>query len=273
MKIIPLSKKAGTKIIIFSILLILIVGVVVFFAVTNLTGKEIPAIGISGYFDEAGKEIEPTILQSVIGLGDSTVEGVTFITIEVNAINKDTTPLTFEIKNPSPKAFSDKLILSSIEALPNEQAHWESDLIDITSFEGTSPTFSITIEGTSPLRQTVQKTADITFSVSENPFADFDVDISSPTIPADTYPLIETNAEGGWESYKKEGVWIKVDATGDGNLETLEFINSGSLIESIHKRMYAQDPIALTSEGYHVLGESGQARIINDFNLEMINFI
>ncbi|GAI35301.1 unnamed protein product [marine sediment metagenome] len=65
------------------------------------------------------------------------------------------------------------------------------------------------MKGISHLRQPVEKTASFTFVVSENPLADFDVEITSPSIPESFFPIVETNAVGGWESYKDPNVWIK----------------------------------------------------------------
>jgi len=199
-------------IILIIIALILIIGT--FFIIYKKTRQD-SILEISGYFDETGNQIASGE-QSVIG----GVEGVHYITLDINVQNKDTTTLDLKIINAEPTAFSDALESTTLEVLPDEYATWTTNLIDITPFEGTEQEFTITIEANSPIRQLLSKTATLTIKVEEDPVADFGVEVTSeinnddPVVdPPDEEPEEEltfnTNAIDG--NYKDSDVWIKVD--------------------------------------------------------------
>ena len=119
-------------------LVILIIGVLALLIFANISAKEKPAIGISGYYDKDGNLIQGVL--SVV----SGIEGVEYITIEVNALNKDKVPLDFTITDATPIEFKENIdITQSITTQPDATAQWESGLVPISSFEGTTQTLSL----------------------------------------------------------------------------------------------------------------------------------
>lgn len=131
------------------------------------------AIAVLGYYDDNKNLIEGDT-QSVV----NNVEGVKYVTFQVNARNKDTVPLKFTMQDATPTPFYDSLDLTTeINAESNNYATWVSELVDIEVYEGTTQEFCVTIIGTSPLRNSVPKTSCVSLVVEDNPTANFDVEI------------------------------------------------------------------------------------------------
>lgn len=138
--------------------------------------QEKPLLGISGYFDENGDPIGGDT-QAVVG----DVEGVKFLTFKVNAKNKDYVPITFKIIDAYPQKLLDVLPSTEITVNEGEYASWNSGLVDITEYEGTTQEFSVTVLADSPIRQPDNKTAIIEVLINEDPVSAFDVEIVSET--------------------------------------------------------------------------------------------
>lgn len=157
------------------ILLILAVGVSGYFIYKTL--KQEPALSIFAYYDANGNEIVSGE-QAVVG----GVEGVKYITFKINAHNTDTTPLDINIVSATPDKLN--MALSSVQqktAEPDETVTWISGLVDIEEYEGTTQEFTVTLEASSPLRETAQKTSSVSVQIQPDPTSSFDIDITSET--------------------------------------------------------------------------------------------
>lgn len=180
------KKKSSTNIIlgIFSILILLGCVYVYFFV---LNEPSVDTMKVSGYYDADGNPISSSgVKQAVLG----GVEGVTYITIDINALNKDTVSLDFEILNATPEALSNVLTLSSKKSAgPNEKVTWTSGLIDITPYVGKTQVFTVTLQASSPIRTSLSKSASLSIAVSADPVAGFDISLEDNVGTGDFVPV------------------------------------------------------------------------------------
>lgn len=130
-------------------------------------------ISLHNVYDEDGNPIS-TDAQATVG----GVSGVRYLTFRVNAINKDTVQLTFNILDATPVIFKTALNPPSTNIAESESmASWISDLVDIQGMEGTIQTFSVEIEATSQNRKAVTKGFSVDVKIDEDPEAGFDIEI------------------------------------------------------------------------------------------------
>lgn len=164
----------------------LVVGIVIY-SIKTSTPRNM--LEVNGFYDANGNKIV-TSLAVVNG-----VEGVQYISFDINALNKDTVPLDFEIVSLSPVEFQEGVESSMITADPNNYATWTSGLIDIGGFVGTTQTFEVSITASSPgLRESITKTANIILTIDPNPTSNFDIEFyssvgESAEIPQTTLPF------------------------------------------------------------------------------------
>ena len=146
-------------------------------------------IEITGYYDANGN---PIMVGKVTPLSVvNSVEGVKYITVNINALNKDTIPLNFDIESLSPTSFSDSIIPSTLVAEPGAYATWESDLIDVEPFEGSTLNLAVSITASAPpYRDPLTKSAELSFNVGVNPVANFDLEFTSSINPDSEFPII-----------------------------------------------------------------------------------
>jgi len=154
----------------------IVVGILVIFTVVAL------ALGLGQdtfltvhYYDGNRNEISAGWLSVVGG-----VEGVEFISLDVNVDNTGEVPLELSIKSASPPRLSSALPTNTINLGLGEQGSWASGLFDITSYEGTTQIFEVTVEGEYSFAgkvETLEKTGVISLSIQPNPVAGFDVDV------------------------------------------------------------------------------------------------
>lgn len=230
-----------------------------------------PAVVISGYYDADGNLITGKAQAVVSG-----VEGVRFVTFKINARNIDTVPLTFKITNATPSSFYAALPRNELTVSADSYATWDSTLVDILPFVNTTQPFTVTVEASSPLRQSGSKTSTMELRIDPDPQSGFTIDIVSesnqssgqelppppeqnqtqnqtqPPEPPEV-PDFETNAVAGSYNEYKSGTWIKVDQNNDGILEQYNYassITSGSCIGTF---------VTTTPEGYQVNKYTGSS--------------
>ena len=180
------KKKSSTNIILGILSILILLGCVyVYFFILN--EPSVDTMKISGYYDAEGNLISSSgVKQAVLG----GVEGVTYITIDINALNKDTVSLDFEILNATPEALSNVLTLSSKKSAgPNEKVTWTSGLIDITPYVGKTQVFTVTLQASSPIRTSLSKSASLSIAVSADPVAGFDISLEDNVGTGDFVPV------------------------------------------------------------------------------------
>ncbi len=142
--------------------------------VLKAIGFEKPDIEITGFFNSDGEAIDGDSQAVVQG-----VEGVQFITLRINALNRDEVPLTFTIIDASPESFKDSLpINEELVVAVGQYGSWGSGLVDVVPFEGSDVEFTATIRATSTKRDPATKTASAILTVGFDPVSDFDVEIN-----------------------------------------------------------------------------------------------
>lgn len=170
------SKKQISTIIIISVVAVifaLLIGTIIFLTKSSESKN---LIEISGYYDKDGNPIHTGQTFAVV----NNIEGVQYITVDVNALNKDTIPLNFEITSLSPAVFSSSITKINITAQPDKYATWKSGLIDVSQFINQTVNFQVSVRASaSPFRDPVTKTAGISFDVKPNPQASFDLGFNS----------------------------------------------------------------------------------------------
>lgn len=127
-------------------------------------------------FDSDGNLINGNALSVVGG-----VEGVAFVSFDVNIRNLDNVPLTFELVSITPASVSDALPTGQINVQPDETGTFTTSLIDIQTFEGMVQEFCITAESQAipALRESSQKMGCVSLDIQPNPEGDFDVNVDS----------------------------------------------------------------------------------------------
>lgn len=205
------KKNSDLRLVLISlgILAVVIVAIIIFSSVKQSSSKQILEVS---YYDADGNPLSVNPLAVV-----NNIEGVKYISVDINALNKDTIPLKFEIISISPVAFQSSVNSLVIEADPEQYATWTSGLIDIEPFIGTTQTFQVSIKAYSDMfRQPVTKTAQITFNVEENPQANFDVQIeSSLGDTVDVFYIITSNV-AGWSNYQTSSARLYTDRDNNG---------------------------------------------------------
>ena len=172
-----MSKKTKKVVLVSLIVLVAIIfvvgiGIGAYIIVKN--SQSMPVLTIAKYFDANKNEIHPS--QSVI----DGIEGVKYISLQVNAQNKDTTILSFKIVNATPSSFSSALqSAKEINVSQDKTGSWVSGMIDISSYTGTTQIFSVNVQASSPLRQTTIKESSISIKIDPDPVSAFDVSIVS----------------------------------------------------------------------------------------------
>lgn len=169
------KKNMAKKVLIISIIVLLtaMFSVAGYFIYNSLHSGE--TLSIVGLYN-ADKQLIKEGQQSVVG----GVEGVKYITLKVEVENKDSVPLNFKIIDASPLSFKNALTLNSmITAEKDQKASWVSGLVDIELFENTTQEFSVTIEASSPSRDTATKTSSINIKVDPDPQSSFNVVVTS----------------------------------------------------------------------------------------------
>lgn len=150
-------------------------------------------LSISGYYDADGNKIGSK--ESIVG----GVEGVKYITMSVKVKNNDDVSLILKILSATPDGFNSALPLNIEQEVESGDSYtWESDLIDVEPYEGTTREFCVTINGNSPLREEVQKISCISIKVDPDATqaqdASFEVTVTSESnndanIPEDNPPI------------------------------------------------------------------------------------
>jgi hypothetical protein len=169
-------KKSSKKLLYFiipAILVVLVLGFAAYHYKDVLFEKK--SIEIS-YYDANNNLISSSTQQALIG----TNEGVKYIKVTVNALNKDTTNLDFELSSISPAFLSSAITATKLTIAPNQYGTWISNLIDVSPLVGTTQTLQVTIKASSPIRQTATKTTvPITLKIDPDPVSNFDITIDS----------------------------------------------------------------------------------------------
>jgi|GEM_PF-4658209 len=133
-----------------------------------------PALGVQAYYDSEGHQLG--VEQAVVG----GVEGVSYITFQVNALNEDTVPLEFEIIDATPQALADALPLFTKKSAEQEDyARWVSDLVAVEPYIGSDQSFTVTVLATSSARKDTEKTSEVIITIEEDPEAGFTIDIDN----------------------------------------------------------------------------------------------
>lgn len=183
-------------VIIVSILLILSVGAYLILKKNSLPNF----ITVSGYYDSEGNLIKGSQQSIVNG-----VEGVKYITLDINVKNNDTVPLNLKIQSLTPIEINNTNPGTELKVNAHDSGKWTTGLIDIEPYEGKTQTFCATIlsEKIPSLREQSVITGCINVKVEVNPSGSFSVSLNS-SIGNGTGninpPCIENWACGSWNT-------------------------------------------------------------------------
>jgi len=141
------------------------------------------------YYDANKQEIFMGKGLSIIG----NLEGVEYISFDVNVENTGDVPLELSIKDASPSQLKSALPSNTITLTVGEKDKWTSDYIDVTPFEGTTQIFEVEVEGKytyAGKTHTLEKTGQISLSIQPDPQGGFDVPavLASGSTDEDTEP-------------------------------------------------------------------------------------
>lgn len=126
------------------------------------------------YYDGNGNEILMSKGLSIIG----GLEGVEYISLEVNIKNTGEVPLEIKIKDASPSQLKSALPTNIITLPIGEDYTWNSDLIDVGPFEGTTQIFTVIVNGEYTYAgklKALEKEGSISLSIQPDPTGGFDV--------------------------------------------------------------------------------------------------
>ena len=133
-----------------------------------------PAFGIKDYYDASGDKITG---QEQVMIND--VPGIQYITFQVNALNEDTTDLSVEIIDATPTSLKEKLPMNVKKTIKEgATGSWVSGLVDMTSYEGTDQTFTVTVRATSAVRKEATRTSDLIITIDPDPEGMFSIDLA-----------------------------------------------------------------------------------------------
>lgn len=166
-----MKKKNKKYIFIFSgIIILLIVGYFVFIKV-----KPTNFIEINGMYDANHNLIEKSL--SVIG----GVEGVKYITLNINVENLDSVPLDLIVKDMTPAGVLSAKPITTLKVNSGDIGKWTTGEIDIESYEGTLQEFCVTVESLKipTLRESSEISGCISIQVDPNPSGTFDISLDS----------------------------------------------------------------------------------------------
>lgn len=117
--------------------------------------------------------------------GVCALKGVSSMTMGVSVTNPSTSGITFQSIGPSavsPTAFYNALNKTALKTMaPDTTFSWTSTTISVAAFEGTTQTFSVTVEGYNPYTgANVTASDSLALSFAANPTGSFTVLVSSP---------------------------------------------------------------------------------------------
>ena len=200
---------------------VLIVAVVSGFWLLGSLGED-PAVLISGFYDADGNPIGSGTSEAVVG----GVEGVAFLKFSVNLRNTDKVSLEMVLVNASPSVLSVALPIGSVVSVPAGQvARWESELVDIRSFVGTTQVFSVGVEASSPLRRVARGVKSLSVVINEDPVAAFDFDVGSSVNNSASVPPAPPVVVCG------NGILEGLEACDDGNVFSGDGCSNLCLVE------------------------------------------
>jgi len=190
-------KKGTIILLIVGIVVLLSVGVVAY--VYSLGYGQDTFVTVH-YYDSNQKEIFFSKGLSVIG----NLEGVEYISFDVNVDNTGEVPLELKIKSASPSLFKSALPTTTLNLAIGESGKWTSNLIATSYFEGTTQIFEVTVIGSyiyAGQTKTLEKSGAVSLSIQPDPIAGFDVTVISSADPGgDTDPICtESWTCGEWE--------------------------------------------------------------------------
>jgi len=153
------------------------------------------------YYDANQNEIFAGRALSVIG----NLEGVEYISLDVNVDNTGEVPLELKIKDASPSQLKSALPTTTLTLAVGESDKWTSSLIDISSFEGSTQIFEVVVSGNydyAGRTHTLEKTGQISLSIQPDPLGGFDVTVvlEGGSTDEDTDPIdcVESWTCGEW---------------------------------------------------------------------------
>lgn len=132
-------------------------------------------VSINGYYGSNQKLIQKGL--SVVG----DVEGVKYITLKLTVNNKDTVPLTFNVKNMTPFEITSARPTESLSLSPGKIGYWVTGLIDVEPYEGKIQEFCATVTSDKllALRESSSSRGCITIKIDPNPYGNFDILLDS----------------------------------------------------------------------------------------------
>lgn len=128
------------------------------------------------YYDENRNKIVSGKALALIG----DLEGVQYISFDVNVDNTGEVPLELTIKDARPVQLKSALPTTSLTLGLGENNKWSSSLIDVSPFEGTTQIFEVQVQGKYTYAgkiKTLEKTGSISLSIQPDPLGGFDVSV------------------------------------------------------------------------------------------------
>lgn len=171
MKIKKKTKKLFLVVGIITLISILSVGA--YFLLSNGGAKNMVEVG--GLYDANGNLIRNGF--SVVG----GVEGVKYISLNVNVKNEDTVPLILKFKSISPLPINFTIPSTKLSLNSQASGSWKTGLIDIEPYEGTVQEFCVTIlsEKIPSLRESSEMSGCVSIKVDPNPVGTFGLTLDS----------------------------------------------------------------------------------------------
>lgn len=113
------------------------------------------------------------------------LKGVSSMTMGVSVVNPSSSGITFQSVGPSsvsPTLFSTSLNKTAVATMvPGKTVSWGSSAMAVASWEGTTQTFTVTVEGYNPYTGTNVTASDsLALSFAANPAGAFTVTVVSP---------------------------------------------------------------------------------------------
>lgn len=224
-----MKNKSNTQLVLIAIsILVLAILVLGYFKNLNV---EKPFIEVNKFYDNEGNPIKVNSLAVVNG-----VEGVRYISLAINVLNKDSVSLTFLVNGLSPSSIISALPTNKLTIASNKTGTFLTGLIDVSSYVGTSQNFcaSVVSEAILSLRQPNNKSGCITVRIDQDPSGSFDLQVSSSTENSSITPpptpeendtqtntsTFNTNTDGSYSSYTLSSNYISLDTDGNNVLET-----------------------------------------------------
>ena len=185
-----MNKNREKYLIIGGIILVILIG---YFFIKGQTNQFIE----TNVYDADGNLIKQNAFSVV-----NNIEGVSFVSFDINIENKDRVALTFLVKSITPSSVDSKKPTNKITIEPGQKGTLTTGLIETKPFENNLQEFCVTVsnDAITGLRESQDKKGCISLDIKENPTGNFDIlvdsDLQNPNINPGCTENIQCSAFG-----------------------------------------------------------------------------